>query len=71
MTLRVELEREEDGRWLAEVVNIPGMSGVIAYGETREKALNEAKALALRVLADQYEHGEASDEIIPLSFVAA
>ncbi len=60
MTLRVELEREEDGRWLAEVVNIPGASGVMAYGETREQALNEAKALALRVLAEQYAGGNRS-----------
>jgi predicted RNase H-like HicB family nuclease len=54
--LKVELEREEDGRWIAEV---PALSGVLAYGTTREEALARAEALALRVLADRLEHGEA------------
>ena len=53
--LKVELEREEDGRWIAEV---PALSGVLAYGSTREEALARAEALALRVLADRLEHGE-------------
>lgn len=55
MRLAVELEREEDGRWLAEVAELPG---VLAYGDTRETALSAVKALALRVLADRIEHGE-------------
>ena len=52
----VELEREEDGRWIAEVVALPG---VMAYGSTREEALARAEVLGLRVLADRLEHGEA------------
>ena len=51
----VELEREDDGRWIAEVVALPG---VLAYGTTREEALAKAEVLALRVLADRLEHGE-------------
>ncbi len=54
--LKVELERESDGRWIAEV---PELSGVMTYGATREEALAKAEALALRVLADRLEHGEA------------
>ncbi len=52
----VELEQESDGRWIAEVVALPG---VLAYGDTREKALAQAEVLALRVLADRLENGEA------------
>ena len=54
--LKVELERESDGRWIAEV---PELSGVMTYGATRDEALAKAEALALRVLADRLEHGEA------------
>ena len=50
MELIVELEQEEDGRWIAE---IPAMPGVMAYGETRDKALRAVEALALRVFADR------------------
>jgi len=57
MRLTVEIEREEDGRWIAEVVDLPG---VLVYGSSREEALAAAQALALRVLADKLEHGEAS-----------
>ena len=52
----VEIECEADGRWIAEVVALPG---VMAYGTTREDALAKAEVLALRVLADRIEHGEA------------
>ncbi len=55
MTLTVEIDRETDGRWLAEVSELPG---VLAYGESRESAVTAAKALALHVLADRIEHGE-------------
>jgi predicted RNase H-like HicB family nuclease len=58
--LRVEVEREDDGRWIAEVVEHPG---VIAYGESRDEAIERAKALSLRVLADRLEHGEAIPEM--------
>jgi predicted RNase H-like HicB family nuclease len=53
MHLTVELDREEDGRWIAEVIDLPG---VLVYGSTREEALAAAQALALRVLADKLEH---------------
>lgn len=55
MTLTVEIDRETDGRWIAEVLELPG---VLAYGESRESAIRSAKALALHVLADRIEHGE-------------
>lgn len=51
----VEVEREEDGRWIGEVIDLPG---VLAYGVTRDEAVAKAKALAFRVLADRLEHGE-------------
>ena len=53
----IEVERETDGRWLAEVVELPG---VMIYGPTREEAIARVKILALRVLADRLEHGESS-----------
>ena len=56
MHLTVEIEQEEDGRWIAEVVELPG---VLAYGPTREGAMANAQALALRVLADRLEQHEA------------
>jgi len=52
MTLRVEIEQAEDGRWIAEVVELPG---VLAYGKTSEEAKAKVQALALRVLADRLE----------------
>ena len=55
MNLAIETEQEDDGRWLAEVSQIPG---VIAYGATRLEAISQAEALALRVLADRLQHGE-------------
>lgn len=58
--LQVEIEREDDGRWIAEVVELPG---VLAYGATREEAIERAKALSLRVMADRLEHGEEIPEM--------
>lgn len=55
MPLTIEVEREADGRWLAEVPDIPG---VLAYGHTREEAIERVQALSLRVLADRLDHGE-------------
>lgn len=52
MRFEVELDREQDGRWIAEIVALPG---VMAYGETRERALAAVEAIALRVLADKLE----------------
>lgn len=56
MKLSIETEREDDGRWLAEVTDLPG---VMAYGASRDEAVGRAQALALRVLADRLEHGES------------
>ena len=56
----VEIEREDDGRWIGEVVDLPG---VLAYGDTRDVAVAKAKALAFRVLADRLEHGESIPEL--------
>jgi predicted RNase H-like HicB family nuclease len=64
----IELELEEDGRWIAEVSDIPG---VMVYGSTRDQALAGAQALALRVLADRIEHGELPPGSLDLSFEAA
>jgi predicted RNase H-like HicB family nuclease len=55
MKLTVDVEQETDGRWIAEVTDLPG---VLTYGTTREEAIVKAQALALRVLADRMEHGE-------------
>lgn len=63
----VEIEREDDGRWIAEVVGLPG---VVAYGATRDDAFRSVEALALRVLADRIEHGETVPEVAHI-FVAA
>jgi predicted RNase H-like HicB family nuclease len=68
MTFTIELEREEDGRWIAEV---PALSGVLCYGQTREQAVARVQALALRVIADRLEHGEAPAELLNVSFQAA
>lgn len=65
--LAIELEREDDGRWIAEV---PALPGVLAYGESREEALACVEALALRVLADRLEHGEAVPELSGLFHAA-
>jgi predicted RNase H-like HicB family nuclease len=65
--LKVEFSREEDGRWIAD---IPALPGVTVYGRTRKKALASAEALALRVIADRLEHGEAVPGEMIVSFAA-
>jgi len=55
MRFTIECEQEEDGRWIAEVIELPG---VLAYGRTREEAMFKVQALGLRVVADRIEHGE-------------
>jgi len=66
---KIELEQEEDGRWIGEV---PTLAGVMAYGRTRAEALVAVQVLALRVLADRLEHGEAlPEELLNVSFIAA
>jgi predicted RNase H-like HicB family nuclease len=66
--MRIEVDREEDGRWLTEIPELPG---VMAYGNTREEAVAKVKALALRVMADRLEHGEAIPELADVFLVAA
>lgn len=68
MTFTYELEREADGRWLAEVMELPGC---MAYGDSREHALASAQALAFRVIADRIEHGEYRAGLPSVAFVAA
>ena len=68
MKLQIELDRETDGRWIAEV---PDLAGVMAYGQTRDEALAKVQALALRVIAERLEHGETSPSLLRLTFQAA
>ena len=63
--LQVDLEREEDGRWLASVPELPG---VMAYGTTSEEAIRKAKAVALQVLADMIESGEEVPDSLKVLF---
>lgn len=67
MNFTIEAELEDDGRWLAEV---PQLAGVLAYGATREEAMSRAQILALRVIAERLEHGEASPQAINISIPA-
>ena len=68
MEFNIECEREEDGRWLAEVPQLPG---VLAYGTSRDEAMSKAEVLALRVLAERLEHGESRAHSINISVAAA
>jgi len=68
MILNIELEQEEDGRWIAEVAELPG---VMAYGVTPEEAKSKVQALALRVVADRIENSEAEMDFSSISFIAA
>ena len=54
--MKIEIEREEDGRWIVEVSDLPGG---MAYGRTRQEAISKVQALALRVIADRLDNGEA------------
>jgi predicted RNase H-like HicB family nuclease len=65
---KVEVEQEEDGRWLAEVLELPG---VLAYGKDQNAAVAKVQALALRVVAERLEHGEAGPQLLSISFAAA
>lgn len=67
MPFRVEVEREQDGRWIAEVPDLPG---VLAYGPTKQEAVDRVQALSLRVLADRLEHGETVPGISQVFAVA-
>ena len=68
ITFKIEVEQEEDGRWLAEVLELPG---VLAYRESQGAAVSRVQALALRVVAERLEHGEAGPELLSISFAAA
>ena len=68
MIFHIEIEQEQDGRWIAEVADLPG---VLTYGVTRPDAVAKIQALALRVLAERLEHGEAVPELLHVTFQAA
>ncbi len=66
--MKIVVECEDDGRWIAEVPDLPGVMG---YGESRKEAISKVEALALRVIADRLEHGEAIPELDDLFAVSA
>ena len=68
MTLTVELDREDDGRFIAEVMELPG---VMAYGTTQQEAIAKVQALALHVVAEKLEHGELVLDPMSVSFATA
>lgn len=68
MTFTIALDQEGDGRWLAEVEALPG---VMCYGRDRDEAVAKVQALALRVIAERLEHGEAPAELLNVTFKAA
>lgn len=68
MTFTIELEREDDGRWLAEV---PALPGVLCYGADRAEAVAKVQALALRVVSERLEHREMPSDFLNVTFNAA
>jgi len=66
--MQIELEREEDGRWIAEA---PGIPGAMAYGDTEAEAITRVEALVLRILADRLDQGETPSELDKVFTVAA
>lgn len=66
--MKIEIERESDGRWIAEIPELPG---VLAYGDSKLDAVAKAETLALRVIADRMEHGETVPELAELFAVPA
>ncbi len=66
--MKIDIEKEEDGRWIAEVSELPG---VLAYGTTRNDAIARVEALALRIIADRIDHGETIPELNELFAVPA
>ena len=66
--MKIEIEREDDGRWIAEIPELPGF---MVYGATHEQAISKAEELALRVLADRLDHGEEILELKEVFTVAA
>ena len=67
MRFSIQLSRETDGRWIAEVSELPG---VLVYGGTSQDAIAKVKALALRVVADRLDHGEAAPDLAGVTFAA-
>lgn len=67
LKFKIEYEQEEDGRWLAEVLEL---AGVLAYGQTVDEAIARVQALALRVIADRLEHSEGVPSLMNISFAA-
>lgn len=63
--LTIELDREEDGRWIAEALELPGVMG---YGQTRDEAIRNAERLAIDVIADRVAHGEMASSALGVSF---
>lgn len=68
VTFKIEVDREVDGRWIAEVPDLPG---VLTYGQSRDEAVARVQALALRVLAERLEHNETPPELLAVTFHAA
>ena len=68
MTFSIEYEQEDDGRWLAEILELPG---ALAYGTTIQEAVSKVQALALRIVADKIEHGEVPPDMLDIKFAAA
>jgi len=65
VTVSIELDHEDDGRWIAEALELPG---VMAYGETREDAISITERLAIEVIADRIKHGELPASALNVSF---
>ena len=68
MNYKIEIEREDDGRWIAEVRELPGVQ---TYRKSRDEAIAHVQVLALRVLADRLEHSEAAPNLLSVTFKAA
>lgn len=68
MRFKVEIEQESDGRWIAEVLELPG---VMTYGASADEAMAKVQALALRTVAERLEHGEVGPDLLSISFAAA
>jgi predicted RNase H-like HicB family nuclease len=65
VNLTIEMNREEDGRWIAEAVELPG---VMCYGQSREEAISNAERLAIEIIADRIAHGELPSSALSVSF---
>jgi predicted RNase H-like HicB family nuclease len=66
--MKIDIEREEDGRWIAEIPELPG---VVVHGDSQNEAISKAEALALRVLADRLENGEEIPELKEVFAISA